>query len=49
MKRRINEILAHHTGQEIEKIERDTDRDYILEASAAREYGVVDQVIAKRE
>ena len=49
MKRRINEILADHTGQEIEKIERDTDRDYILEASAAREYGVVDQVIAKRE
>lgn len=49
MKRRINEILADHTGQDIEKIERDTDRDYILEASAAREYGVVDQVIAKRE
>src|ERR1043166_1116335 len=49
MKRRINEILADHTGQEIGKIERDTDRDYILEANAAREYGVVDQVIAKRE
>ncbi|HEX3583728.1 MAG TPA: ATP-dependent Clp endopeptidase proteolytic subunit ClpP [Thermoanaerobaculia bacterium] len=49
MKRRINEILAGHTGQDIEKIERDTDRDYILEANAAREYGVVDQVIAKRE
>jgi ATP-dependent Clp protease, protease subunit len=49
MKRRINEILAEHTGQDIEKIERDTDRDYILEANAAREYGVVDQVIAKRD
>jgi ATP-dependent Clp protease protease subunit len=49
MKRRINEILADHTGQDIEKIERDTDRDYILESNAAREYGVVDQVIAKRE
>jgi ATP-dependent Clp protease protease subunit len=49
MKRRINEILADHTGQDIGKIERDTDRDYILEANAAREYGVVDQVIAKRE
>ena len=49
MKRRINEILADHTGQEIEKIERDTDRDYILAASDARDYGVVDQVIAKRE
>ncbi len=49
MKRRINEILAEHTGQDIDKIERDTDRDYILESNAAREYGVVDQVIAKRE
>jgi ATP-dependent Clp protease protease subunit len=49
MKRRINEILATHTGQDIDKIERDTDRDYILESNAARDYGVVDQVIAKRE
>ena len=49
MKRRINEILAQHTGQEIEKIERDTDRDYILAAADAKDYGVVDQVIAKRE
>jgi len=49
MKRRINEILSEHTGQEIEKIERDTDRDYILAAPDAKDYGVVDQVIAKRE
>jgi ATP-dependent Clp protease protease subunit len=49
MKRRINEILAEHTGQDIEKIERDTDRDYILSAADAKAYGVVDQVIAKRE
>ena len=49
MKRRINEILAQHTGQEIDKIERDTDRDYILAAADAKDYGVVDQVIAKRE
>jgi ATP-dependent Clp protease protease subunit len=49
MKRRINEILAEHTGQDIDKIERDTDRDYILASADAREYGVVDQVIAKRE
>jgi ATP-dependent Clp protease protease subunit len=49
MKRRINEILAEHTGQTIDKIERDTDRDYILSAPDARDYGVVDQVIAKRE
>jgi ATP-dependent Clp protease protease subunit len=49
MKRRINEILAEHTGQPLDKIERDTDRDYILAASDARDYGVVDQVIAKRD
>ena len=49
MKRRINEILADHSGQPIEKIERDTDRDYILAAQDAKEYGVVDQVIAKRD
>jgi len=49
MKRRINEILADHTGQAIDKIERDTDRDYILAANDAKEYGVVDQVIAKRD
>ena len=49
MKRRINEILAEHCGQGIDKIERDTDRDYILSAPDAKEYGVVDQVIAKRD
>jgi ATP-dependent Clp protease protease subunit len=46
---RLNEILAHHTGQTIEKIQRDTDRDYILQAVDAVEYGMVDQVIAKRD
>jgi len=46
---RLNEILANHTGQPIEKIMRDTDRDYILAASEAVEYGLVDQVIAKRD
>ncbi|HJQ38647.1 MAG TPA: ATP-dependent Clp endopeptidase proteolytic subunit ClpP [Thermoanaerobaculia bacterium] len=49
MKQRINEILADHTGQPIEKIDRDTDRDYILSAPAAKDYGVVDQVIARRD
>ena len=46
---RLNEILAHHTGQSVEKIARDTDRDYILQAPDAVEYGLVDQVIAKRD
>jgi ATP-dependent Clp protease protease subunit len=49
MKQRINQILADHTGQSIEKVDKDTDRDYILQAQAAVEYGIVDQVISKRE
>ncbi len=49
MKQRMNQILANHTGQPMEKIDKDTDRDYILQASEAVDYGLVDQVIAKRE
>jgi ATP-dependent Clp protease protease subunit len=49
MKRRISEILADHSGQPLDKIDKDTDRDYILSAKEAQEYGVVDQVIAKRD
>jgi ATP-dependent Clp protease protease subunit len=49
MKARLNQILANHTGQPIEKIDKDTDRDYILQAPQAQEYGLVDQVIAKRD
>ena len=44
-KQRLNEILASMTGQPFEKIERDTDRDYMLGAQAAVEYGVIDQVV----
>jgi ATP-dependent Clp protease, protease subunit len=46
-KRRMNEILAEATGQPIEKIERDTDRDYIMGAEEAVEYGVVDRVVSR--
>jgi ATP-dependent Clp protease protease subunit len=46
-KRRLNEILAEATGQPIEKIERDTDRDYIMGAEEAVEYGVVDRVVSR--
>jgi ATP-dependent Clp protease protease subunit len=49
MKARLNSILADHTGQPIEKIDKDTDRDYILQAPQAQEYGLVDQVISKRD
>ena len=48
-KQRINEILAESTGQPYEKIERDTDRDYILSAEAAVEYGVIDRVVTRPE
>ena len=44
----LNRILAERTGQPLEKVERDTDRDYFLEAEEAKSYGLVDQVIAKR-
>jgi len=49
MKARLNQILADHTGQPIDKIDRDTDRDYILQAQDALAYGLVDQVIGKRD
>jgi ATP-dependent Clp protease protease subunit len=49
MKARLNQILSHHTGQPVEKIDKDTDRDYILQAPQAQEYGLVDQVISKRD
>ncbi len=49
MRQRLNEILAHHAGQPIENIERDVERDYIMSASQAQEYGLVDAVIRKRE
>ena len=48
-RQRLNEILANHTGQPIDKIMRDTDRDYIVQAQEAVDYGLVDQVITKRE
>ena len=49
LRERLNEILAHHTGQSIETIERDVERDRIMSASQAREYGLIDQVIKHRE
>ncbi len=45
---RLNEILAAHTGQSLAKIEQDVERDFIMTAAAAREYGIIDQVISKR-
>jgi len=45
----LNQILSVHTGQPIEKIHEDSDRDFILEAEAAKEYGLVDKIIVSRE
>ncbi|MGB9813994.1 MAG: ATP-dependent Clp endopeptidase proteolytic subunit ClpP [Thermovenabulum sp.] len=44
----LNEILAKHTNQPIEKIEKDTDKDYFMSAQEAKEYGLIDEVIFKR-
>src|SRR3990170_3191395 len=49
MRSLTNEILARHTGQPIERIERDTDRDYWMDPVAAREYGLIDEVMRPRE
>jgi ATP-dependent Clp protease protease subunit len=47
-RRRMEEILAAHTGQPLEKVARDTDRDYILGADDAVAYGVVDEILSRR-
>jgi ATP-dependent Clp protease protease subunit len=49
LRERLNEILAHHTGKGVDQIHQDTERDFILEADGALEYGVIDKVIASRE
>ena len=45
----LNDILAKHTGQDIEKIRKDTERDYFMSSKEAKEYGIIDKVISKRE
>ena len=49
MREILDGILAEHTGQPIEKINADTDRDFVMEAQEALEYGIIDQVISSRE
>lgn len=48
LKQKLNELLAKHTGQLLEKVERDTDRDNFMSSEAAKEYGLIDEVIATR-
>ncbi|MGF1616806.1 MAG: ATP-dependent Clp protease proteolytic subunit [Acidimicrobiia bacterium] len=49
MREQLNEILAHHTGKELEKISHDTDRDYWMLADEAKDYGVIDGILTRRE
>jgi ATP-dependent Clp protease, protease subunit len=49
MRRMLDEILATHTGQDVEKIGHDTDRDFIMTASQAKEYGIIDEIIESRQ
>lgn len=44
----LNKILASHTGQPLERIEKDVERDYIMTADQSKEYGIIDEVISKR-
>lgn len=47
-RKRLNEILARHTGHPLEKIEQDTEKDYFMSAEEARAYGIVDEVLSPR-
>ncbi len=49
MREMLDQILSEHTGQPIDKIRKDTDRDFVMSADEAREYGIIDEVIARRE
>jgi ATP-dependent Clp protease protease subunit len=48
MRELLEEILAHHTGQSLERIHNDTDRDFVMEAKEAIEYGIIDDVLTSR-
>jgi ATP-dependent Clp protease protease subunit len=48
IRRRLDEIIAHHTGQDIDRVKNDTDRDYFMSAEEAVEYNIVDRVIENR-
>ena len=48
MRTRLNELLVEHTGQDLARIEEDTERDYIMTADQSREYGIIDEVVRQR-
>ncbi|MDP2859404.1 MAG: ATP-dependent Clp endopeptidase proteolytic subunit ClpP [Bacillota bacterium] len=47
-RQRLNEILAHHTGQPLEKIEHDTERDFFMTAQESKAYGIIDEILDQR-
>jgi ATP-dependent Clp protease protease subunit len=49
MRELLDEMLAFHTGQQVERVRKDTDRDFIMSGSEAKTYGIVDEVITSRE
>lgn len=49
MKRKINEIIAFHTGKTVEQVEKDTDRDYYLSSEEAKNYGLIDNILHKKQ
>jgi ATP-dependent Clp protease protease subunit len=49
MREELNHIMANHTGQPVERISQDTERDYFMSGQQAKEYGLIDEVIMKRE
>ena len=48
LKEKLNDILAHHTGQPLKRIKKDTDRDFFMSATDAKEYGVIDKVVQRK-
>ena len=48
LKKRLNEMLAEHTGQDLKKIEEDTERDFFMSAEEAMKYGLIDKVVSRK-
>jgi ATP-dependent Clp protease protease subunit len=49
MREEINKLLVKHTGQPLEKVEKDTDRDFFMTPEHAKEYGIIDEVLSVRK
>jgi ATP-dependent Clp protease protease subunit len=48
VKKEVNHILSHHTGQDLKTVERDTDRDNFMISEQAKEYGIIDEILERR-